>query len=125
MCEDGCAYHPELATLRAVSTVPPRTTSFIPSIMEEPPPPPTRGCTSDLRASMTVVGLCRERWGSQNCGTGQGEWGNVESGERERKEEGGGAHVDNGSREGLAAARENLEGRKGSGDDDMWVAESG
>ena len=47
-------YHPELAILRAVSTVPPRTTSFMPSIMEEPPPPPTRGWTSDLRASMAV-----------------------------------------------------------------------
>ena len=37
------AYHPELATRLAVSTVPPRTTSFMPSIIEEPPPPPTRG----------------------------------------------------------------------------------
>lgn len=47
-------YHAELETLRAVSTVPPKTTSFTPSMTEEPPAPPTRGCTSDLRASMTV-----------------------------------------------------------------------
>lgn len=36
-------YHAELDTLLAVSTVPPRTTSFIPSTTEEPAVPPTRG----------------------------------------------------------------------------------
>ena len=43
----------ELETLLAVSTVPPKTTSFMPSTTDEPPAPPTRGCTSDLRTSMT------------------------------------------------------------------------
>ena len=46
------AYHPVLAILLAVSTVPPRTTSFAPSTTELPATPPTRGATRDLRASM-------------------------------------------------------------------------
>lgn len=58
----GGAYHPELATRRAVSTVPPRTTSFIPSIIDEPPPP-TRGWTSERRASMVMYSI---EWGWQS-----------------------------------------------------------
>lgn len=75
-------YHPELATLRAVSTVPPRTTSFMPSIIEEPPPPPTRGCTRDLRASMVVYvyagveeSQCCRRSGGGYGGGGRRGWG--------------------------------------------------
>lgn len=55
-----------LAILRAVSTVPPRTTSFMPSIIDEPPPPPTRGWTSDLSASMMMLQYARW-WQIQNC----------------------------------------------------------
>ena len=38
----------------AVSTVPPRTTSFIPSTTELPATLPTRGCTRLLRASISL-----------------------------------------------------------------------
>ena len=36
-------YQAELDTLLAVSTVPPRTTNFMPSTTEEPAVPPTKG----------------------------------------------------------------------------------
>lgn len=41
--KDTATYQAELDTLLAVSTVPPRTTSFIPSTTDEPPAPTTRG----------------------------------------------------------------------------------
>jgi len=44
--------HAELETLRAVSTVPPSTTSFMPSMTDEPPPPPTMGWMRDLKTSI-------------------------------------------------------------------------
>lgn len=62
-------YQAELEALLAVSTVPPKTTSFIPSMTEEPPAPPTRGCTSDLRASMVMV-VSQSEWISQCCDEG-------------------------------------------------------
>ena len=46
-------YQAELETILAVSTVLPETTSFMPSTTDVPPAPPTRGCTSNLRTSMT------------------------------------------------------------------------
>ena len=51
--------HAELETLRAVSTVPPSTTSFMPSMTDEPPPPPppTMGWMRDLKTSII--------WGEQ------------------------------------------------------------
>lgn len=64
-------HHAELDTLRAVSTVPPRTTSFIPSTTDEPPAPPTRGCIRDLRASIMV--RCSRDEGSQCGEVGQGD----------------------------------------------------
>lgn len=48
--------HAELDIRRAVSTVPPRTTSFMPSTMPLLAAPPTRGATRDLRASMELSG---------------------------------------------------------------------
>ena len=39
----GDRYQAELDTLLAVSTVPPSTTSFMPSMTEEPAVPPTKG----------------------------------------------------------------------------------
>lgn len=42
----------ELDMRRAVSTVPPRTTSFMPSTTPELAAPPTRGETRDLSASI-------------------------------------------------------------------------
>ena len=48
----------ELETRRAVSTVPPRTTSFIPSTTELLATLPTKGCTRDLSASMARAGCC-------------------------------------------------------------------
>ena len=48
----------ELDILRAVSTVPPRTTSFMPSTTEELAEPFTRGETSDLSASMSAQVVC-------------------------------------------------------------------
>lgn len=46
--------HALLETLLAVSTVPPMTTNFIPSTIEDEPPraPPTRGCTRNFKASI-------------------------------------------------------------------------
>lgn len=46
-------YQAELDTRLAVSTVPPRTTSFIPSTTEEPPEPPIRGWTRYFSVSMS------------------------------------------------------------------------
>jgi hypothetical protein len=73
VCEEGTmgAYHAELDIRLAVSTVPPRTTSFMPSIIPEPPPPPTRGCMRDLSASMVVVLMIAK---GVDGGRGQGEW---------------------------------------------------
>ena len=48
----GYTYQAELDTLLAVSTVPPRTTSFMPSTTDEPAVPPTKGWMRDLMASI-------------------------------------------------------------------------
>ena len=48
-------HHPLLASRLAVSTVPPRTTSFMPSIMEEPPLPPTSRSRSQLRPASIAL----------------------------------------------------------------------
>ena len=57
---DECkTYHAELDTLRAVSTVPPKTTSFIPSMTDEP----ARGCMSDFNVSIACArGRRRRLW---------------------------------------------------------------
>ena len=80
--EDGLGdekrpYHAELDTRLAVSTVPPRTTSFMPSTTDEAPAPATRGWMRDLKTSMGVVVLggggsqCGE-WGGDDVGQGEG-----------------------------------------------------
>lgn len=53
--DDKRTYHAELETRLAVSTVPPRTTSFIPSTTELWAALPTSGCTSDLMTSIAAV----------------------------------------------------------------------
>lgn len=80
-------YQAELDTLRAVSTVPPKTTSLTPSMTDEPPAPPTRGCTSDLRASMTVRVYLRQRT-IQCCDAERNKWDGRGRGESERIREG-------------------------------------
>jgi hypothetical protein len=56
---NGSTYQAELDTRLAVSTVPPRTTSFMPSTTDEPPAPPTRGWMRDLSAS---IDWSESRW---------------------------------------------------------------
>jgi len=56
---DAATHQAELDILRAVSTVPPSTTSFMPSTTEELAEPLTRGETSDLSASMSAQVVCR------------------------------------------------------------------
>ena len=67
----------ELDTLRAVSTVPPSTTSFIVSTTPEPP----RGPSTDLRASMKCFCCCwMPRVQDRYDKVGQGEGGEVSAG---------------------------------------------
>ena len=58
-------YQAELEMRRAVSTVPPSTTSLTPSMTDEPPTVLTRGETRDLRASMRGDDSRREREGGR------------------------------------------------------------
>lgn len=74
-------YQAELDTLRAVSTVPPRTTSFMPSTTDEPPTPPTMGWMRDLRASIAVDDREESQLASRaGCG-GQERWSGSQCGE--------------------------------------------
>lgn len=63
--------HAELEIRLAVSTVPPRTTSFIPSTTELLATLPTRGCTRLLSASMCYKR--RKKIGSGNGVRQEGE----------------------------------------------------
>ena len=78
--DEKWTHHAELDTRLAVSTVPPRTTSFMPSTTDEAPAPATRGWMRDLKASMGAVVL-GEGGGSQ-CG----EWGGDGAGQGGRRE---------------------------------------